>query len=223
MPKEGAAVTHVRPDRLREEPASARVGLGEAPPHGVQDRFREPRDIALEVVGLQRRRRDVGVAKRLLRSGETRQTAACFRPWIDPYHGFRRWLGMIHRPEPSRLEDGGDRETAGGMTVRAMRSLGARSLAAAKGFELRRGSAARPHELDFVEDPLYVVMKQCELHRPVDPRGCVVAHQGAAEEHVLGADEHRRALRLGKSVARLDAAHEDVDILRTGQHACAVP
>ena len=66
--------------------------------------------------------------------------------------------------------------------------------------------AARAHELHFVEHPLRVLVEEGELHRPECARRGVAAHQCTTEQHVLGADEHRRTLRVVEPAAGVRAA-----------------
>ena len=95
-------------------------------------------------------------------------------------------------------------------------------VSSAKSFELGRHRAACAHELHLVEHPLRVLVQEGELHRPDCPGRRVATHQGTAKQHVLGADEHRRALRRLQPVAIVHAAHEHVHVLGPRESARAV-
>ncbi len=92
----------------------------------------------------------------------------------------------------------------------------------AKRFELRGRRAAGAHELHLVEHPLRVLVQEGELHRPDRAGRGVAAHQRAAQQHVLGAHEHRRALRRLQPAAAVHAAHQHVHVLRPREPALVV-
>ena len=129
---------------------------------------------------------------------------------------------MIDGGEPLRIEGGRDPETAGRTSGRAVFVPGSIRVRLAKCFELCGCRAARAHELHLVEHPLRVFVQEGELHWPVCPGRGVAAHQRPAQEHVLGAHEHGRALRRFQPAVGLHATHEHVHIFRPREAALVV-
>ena len=124
---------------------------------------------------------------------------------------------MVNGGEPLRIESSRDPETAGGTSRGTARAPGSIRVRLAERFELCGSRPPCAHELHFVEHPLRVLMKQGKLHWPDGARRSVAAHERPAQQHVLGADEHGRALRRLQPTRSFHAAHQHVDVFRLGK------
>ena len=79
---------------------------------------------------------------------------------------------------------------------------------ATEAVELSTGFNTHPHQLRFIHHPETVVVQQTEVHGPAVAGHAVAAIEGAAEEHVLGADEDGVFFGVDVPVTGVLAAHE---------------
>ena len=121
---------------------------------------------------------------------------------------------MIDSGQPPRIEGRRDPEAARRPSRRAVFPPRSIRVGLPKRFELCGCRAARAHQLHLVEHPLGVLVQEGELHRPDRPGRGVAAHQSTAQQHVLRAHEHRRALRRLEPAVGVHPAHEHVHIVR---------
>ena len=114
---------------------------------------------------------------------------------------------VVDRLEPARLQRG----THPPCPRRAQRPLWAIGVLRPKSRELRARRETDVLELDLIAHPEHVVVQKAEFHWPGAPPRAIAAVEGPRQEHVLSADQDRRALRIKPPPAGAVSAHQNVE------------
>jgi hypothetical protein len=122
----------------------------------------------------------------------------------------------VHQNRPALYRCAQERSANGGAHPCRQTWLQRREPLPAHPIELRGRPKARPHQLNFVDEPAAVVVEQAEMDRPLEAAHRVAAIERARQELVLRADKHPSLFTRSNPFNVDRTAHElvnaDVDI-----------